>query len=410
MPYWNSVRNHYRVLGFGFVHAFCSAPGQTFCISLFVASFAAEFQTSAAQLGSIYLIATLGAAFALTQIGARIDRIGMRTYSVGATLLLTAACFSTAAAPNLVVLTGSLLALRLSGQGLMVHIQSTATARAFTENRGVALSLTGLGIPLAGIVFPTLAVLLITQTGWRWAYAIIGAGVFALLIASAVLFYPHTKELHPGGAKNDVGGQTIKAPRLVSTAGSISFQKRYFWAAVPTIIVVPFVSTALFFQLTVIAAGRGWTSSWVAAAFAVSAVSQVASLFVSGRLIDAYSARRVALFHAVPNTIAVVLMAAFDHPAVLLVAMFGIGLSGGAAQTAFTAVWAEIYGTSRLGAIRSRVMSLMVVASAAAPLMLGLGLSAAPSISIALAVLAAVAVVLQLPLLVFETMHAPASE
>jgi len=85
--------------------------------------------------------------------------------------------------------------------------------------------------------------------------------------------------------------------------------------------------------------------------------------------------------------------------------MAGIGLSNGAARTAFSAVWAEIYGTRHLGAIRSVVMSLMVIASAVAPLLLGLMLSAASNVSNALLVLAGVTVALQVPLCGTELMH-----
>lgn len=88
-----------------------------------------------------------------------------------------------------------------------------------------------------------------------------------------------------------------------------------------------------------------------------------------------------------------------------MVAMFGLGLSGGAAQTAFSAVWAEIYGTRHFGAIRSVVVSLMVVASAVAPLVLGLALSVAANTSAALMSLAGLAVALQLPLLGVEAMR-----
>ena len=393
------------MLAFGFIHAFCSAPGQTFCIALFVASFATTFQTSAAELGSVYLIATLAAAIALSQIGALIDRVGLRAYCAAASLLLASACLLTAAAPNLTVLAIGLFALRLAGQGLMMHIQATATVRAFTDDRGTALGLTGLGIPLAAAVFPAISVSLIAVMGWRWAYAAIGIGVFMLLLPLLIWFIPAAADIRrireSGKARRDGVDPHIERFAVSRTLLSSS----YFWAAVPMLLLVPFVSTALVFQLTVIAADRSWTPAWVAGSFPVLALAHVASLFASGQIIDAYSARMVAILQAIPITVSVLLLATFEQPIVLMVAMFGLGLSGGAAQTAFSAVWAEIYGTRHFGAIRSVVMSLMVVASAVAPLVLGLALSVAANASAALMSLAGLAVALQLPLLGVEAMR-----
>jgi MFS family permease len=401
LSYWNFILNHRRILAFGFIHEFCSAPGQTFCIALFVASFGVTFGSSPAELGSVYLAATLGAAFGLSQIGARIDRIGLRTYSLGAAVLLTWACVLTAAAPNLWVLGFGLFALRLSGQGLLVHIETTTTARAFTTDRGRALGLTALGIPLAQALFPPLAVVLIAAIGWRWSYASIGFVVFGLLLACAVWLIPSV---------NQNEGQIQAAPGAGPHSPNKGASRKllgsgYFWAAVPMLVVVSFVSTALLFQLTVIAADRGWSSAWVAAGFPVLAVAQVAALFGSGRIIDRHSARWVAVLHAVPITLAVLILAMFKQPFALLGAMFGIGLSNGAARTSFSAVWAEIYGTRHLGAIRGVVMSVMVVASAVAPLVLGLVFSAISNMSNGLMVLAGVAVALQLPLCGVELMH-----
>jgi len=46
-------------------------------------------------------------------------------------------------------------------------------------------------------------------------------------------------------------------------------------------------------------------------------------------------------------------------------------LSGGAALTIVGALWAEIYGTTHLGAIRSLVWALVVFTTAAAPVVVG---------------------------------------
>lgn len=406
LRYRTLIRNHSRALAFGFIHAFCSGPGQTFCISLFVASFATSFQTSPAELGSLYLLATLAAALALSQVGAWIDRVNLHLYSMAASALLASACLVTAAAPNLFVLTMGLFALRLAGQGLMSHVQTTATARVFSDERGTALALTGLGIPLAAAVFPPVSAFLIATMGWRWTYATIGMGVLMLLVPATSWLSPDAAHCRVRKHNDDDNESRDHSHPARSSASRALVTSGYFWAAIPTLVLVPFVSTAIVFQLTVIAAHRDWSSAWVGGAFPLMALAHVAALFASGRIIDAYSGRRLAVLHGIPITVSVLLLATFEHPIVLMIAMIGLGLSGAAAQTAFSAVWAEIYGLQHFGGIRSLVMSLMVVASAVAPLTLGLALSLAPNISIALIGLASFAIALQIPLLGLETARA----
>ncbi len=66
-----------------------------------------------------------------------------------------------------------------------------------------------------------------------------------------------------------------------------------------------------------------------------------------------------------------------------------IGLSLGLVKPRVGAVWVEVYGTRRLGTIRSFAVVMMVVSSAAGPAVLGLGLDHGMSIETICAVLLA---------------------
>ena len=57
-----------------------------------------------------------------------------------------------------------------------------------------------------------------------------------------------------------------------------------------------------------------------------------------------------------------------------------IGLTGGVAHTAITALWAELYGVDHLGAIRSLAVSVSVLSSALGPLAMGIMMDAGTSI------------------------------
>ena len=51
--------------------------------------------------------------------------------------------------------------------------------------------------------------------------------------------------------------------------------------------------------------------------------------------------------------------------------MAAFGATAGSVSTASSAIWAELYGTAHLGAIRSLAMAIMVFGSALSPVLFG---------------------------------------
>ena len=90
-----------------------------------------------------------------------------------------------------------------------------------------------------------------------------------------------------------------------------------------------------------------------------------------GPLVDRIGALRLLPFYLPPLGLGLIVLAAFDHPAAALAYMAALGLTSGASTTVINSAWAEIYGVASLGAIRSLVASLLVVASALSPVLVG---------------------------------------
>ena len=55
MSFLSFARTHARPLAFGALHAFYSAPGQTFCIGLFIAAVGDNLGMNPAEIGGLYL-------------------------------------------------------------------------------------------------------------------------------------------------------------------------------------------------------------------------------------------------------------------------------------------------------------------------------------------------------------------
>jgi len=127
---------------------------------------------------ALYSGATLAAAFTLPSIGTLVDRIRIRYVSITVAALLVLACLAIAYTANVYLFVAALFFVRLGGQGVMTLIGSTVTGRYFNEGRGKALSAAILGISLAEVTIPSLAVYVMGQYG----YGPVWTGMAALLL------------------------------------------------------------------------------------------------------------------------------------------------------------------------------------------------------------------------------------
>jgi len=360
-----------RAVAFGAFSAFLSSPGQTFFISLFVVPIGASLGYSAAQMGAIYLAATLSSASLLPFVGHFIDRVDLRVYVAAATAGLALACFSATVAANAAMLFVAFLFLRMCGQGLMTHIETTSVARYFTANRGLALSVTSLGFPIGVAVTPMIVTSLISSFGWRASYAIVG--VFLLVAALPVLVWliaGHRRFFMP--AERPAG---TLAPRALDGMKTV-MATRFFWFAVPILLFMPFTSTALTFHIEPVGIAKGWSRELIAAGFSTMAAGNVAGLFLSGFVIDRLTARRMLPVINLPFFCGIAILGLYSGMASLFAFFALMGLSSGLMQTTFGSVWAEVYGVAQLGTIRSFAAMLMVAGTSAGPAVLGLFLDA----------------------------------
>jgi MFS family permease len=375
LTFFSFVREHARPLAFGALHAFYSAPGQTFCIGLFIAAIGDSLAMTSAEIGGLYLVATLGSAVTLLFVGQWIDHVRLVHFSAAVVVFVAVACFVMAAAVGPLTLLLAFYALRLSCQGLMIHVEATATARAFTSERGRALGLTALGVPLSEMLFPPLAILGIAALGWRPTYALFGlVALLVLLPATQWLLAGIRRAPPPGGHR---GG----AWRGLAAGLALLARSRFVWAALPSLAVMPFFVTAVMFYITTIAAAKGWPAGLIAASFPASAIAHVIGLFASGAVIDRISARRMFLFQSAPIVLAVALLGLATAPWALPVAFALIGLGGGLGKPVVTAVWAELFGLAVLGTIRSAIAMYMVLMSALSPFVFGTLLDAGFGVS-----------------------------
>lgn len=385
------AKSNPRPLLFGAIHSFFSSSGQTYVIGLCVVSIGASLGMGPAEIGALYLAATLGSAVTVVLIGHWIDHIRLVHFSAAVVLGVAFACFFTAMVSGPFTLFLAFYLLRLSGQGLMMHVEATATARTFDRERGRALGITALGVPLAQIVFPPLVIAGIAAIGWQATYSWIGFVVLLVVFPSTQWLLRTFKRAPPGMTKPEGEGQ-----KLITGLVDMARSRQVRMIIVATML-FPFHMTAIMFHVTTIASSKGWSAGTVALSFPAMAVVAVGGLFLSGQLIDRMSARRLFPFIFLPFLAGIALMASSSASWTMPVAFGLLGLGSGLSRTTLTAIWAELFGVMSLGAVRSAAAMFLTFASGVAPFLFGLALDQGLSVPAILWAMVVFSVVVLIP-------------
>ncbi len=407
LEYWRFFRRETSLLTYGVSLTFLSSVGQTFLVSLFVPHFLEAFALTEGSFGLLYSGATLGSALLLPWVGQLMDREHLHRFTLGVVGLLAGSAFLMAGAWHVAVLGVALLGVRLGGQGLSSHTALTAMARYFEAGRGKALSISNLGFPLGEGVLPLLLTGGLAWMGWRWSWVALGAAVvltgpllLRLLRRSGVEMDPRkavedgeagrADREGSGGEKGERSGAGRQASRGSRDAGGGSaaggggedsgvasrtrsdvLRDPTFWFVLPAALLPAFWITGFFLYQTAIAGVKGWSVALMASAFFGFAVTRVVFTLVTGGGVDRFSARGLFPLTVVPMGVGIALLWLADGGWVAYAFMAMLGVTSGMGGAVQTALWAELYGTRYLGAVKSMLGSMMVMSTAASPPLVG---------------------------------------
>ncbi|WP_341936494.1 MFS transporter [Marinimicrobium sp. C2-29] len=364
--YFRFIIQSWPLLAFGFVSIFWGNFGQSFFISWYGAPIQDSLGLSAGRYGSLYSLATLASGLLIMTFGGLIDRLPLRYFATAAALGLTAACLVLAFAFHPLMLLLGLFLLRFCGQGLLPHTAQTTMARHFDDDRGKALSVSASGVPVGEVVLPIAAVALIASLGWRGSWGVIA------LVTLAIYIPLITWLLRRSPIDANQVPATASAKVLARSAGRREMLRDYrFWLALPTVLGGPFMITGIFIHQGFILAEKDWTAAWLATCFIAYGVTHWVAQLVTGILIDRFSAQGVLRVVLIPLMTAVFLLAYVDGHWVAPPFMMLLAMTIGAGSPVGGALWAEVYGTAKLGSIRSLMSSLMIISTAISPIVLG---------------------------------------
>lgn len=362
----NFLLSNRRFLAFGLACTLASNFGQTFFIALFGDHIRADFALSHAEFGAVYSTATLISAVVILWAGRLIDRVDLRLFAGCVLVGLAASAGLLSAASGVVALGAALVGLRLFGQGLLRHTAVVSQARYFEAARGRAMSIVGLGYPIAEATFPTLLVLALAHFTWQAVWGWIAA--FALLIHLPVVLW--LLKGH-GERHRTLEEKLSNEPRPQDiTQRAIALDWRFQLIA-PASLMGPFMMTGLFFHQLAIAEAKGWTLDLLAASFPVFAGATVLSSLTTGLLVDRFGPGRMLPVFVWPLFAALMVVAFAHAPLAAPIYMALGGLTTGASTALISAAWAETFGVMHLGKVRALTSSLAVLSTAIAPVWAG---------------------------------------
>ena len=199
-------------------------------------------------------------------------------------------------------------------------------------------------------------------------------------IAAAIMLLPAVPFLLKRTAGQDgQGPDALAAPdqnQKQWTRGDMLRDRRFFMIA-PLIMTMSALFTGIIFhQKHIIVNLKDWDFLWWSICFAGFAVCQIIGSFSAGWLVDRISAWSIAPFVLLPFAFSLLILGFGDDDYWALGVMAFMGLSAGSSNPTFSSLWAELYGTEHLGAIRAAGAVLSVFASALGPVVIGWALDA----------------------------------
>ncbi len=369
IDYLQFARTHPRFLSFGFFLAFLSSAGQTYFIGVFGPQIQSEFGLDSGSWGRIYMAGTLLSALVINWSGALIDRFDLRWFTTMSLLGLSAACLVMSSVTTPLILVLAIFMLRQFGQGLSSHAGITSMARYHQADRGKAIALAAIGFALGEAALPVMAVFAIQAWGWRETYAGVSIIVLMSILLALWLLKGHRQ-------RHAIHSQKIDQQSLDKTSQTNYTRKQMlseprFYLMLPAMIAPSLIMTALFFFPAEIAKAKGWSSLWVTGHYWVYSFTAVTVTVTSGIFIDRFSARRVVPTFLIPLACSLIVLTLSNNAYIVWPYMLLMGASSGLYFTGLSALWAELYGTKHLGAIKSLTNAVMVFSSALGPALVG---------------------------------------
>ena len=369
------------MLGIAIVAATMTMPGQTAGVSLFNPSFEEALNLNRTQLTGAYAMGTFLASFAMTYVGAQMDRYGIRRVMGAVVVLLGLACVYTGFVTGFWMLFIAFLFLRMFGQGSLSLLSQNTAAMWFDKRLGLVQASINIGFSIGSAFIPAFVFWLITQFGWRTAYPILGLVVVVVMLPLIFFFYVNRPE--------DIGQTLDGIPELeaqkrreteLPSETSIStknftlaeaMRTPAYWIIAGMMFSVSMIGTAIAFNSLFLFDEFGLTQDEIVRVLATIALTQAVMQIGAGWLSDLFPLRWLAMINMVGQFTAVGLLLFIDSISTALTFAVVAGLFNALHNGIVGPLWARYFGRAHLGKIRGSIATATVSGSSLGPFVMG---------------------------------------
>jgi MFS family permease len=356
---------------------FLGAPLCVFSFSVFFKSLAEDFHASRAAVSFAFSLFNFVGALWLPGTGALIDRFGAKRVILVSTLLfgliLCSALWVSPVLWQLYLFFCVLGVAMSSGPAPVPH--GVVISRWFDRHRGLALSLSMMGIGIGSIVVPMLSQRLIATFGWRMTFAIFGAAVLLLplpVMAALLQNDPKQRGLQPDGDT-----KVKDSPRPPQDKQGMSWREIWhsptFWVLMVIFSLAGASVHGIDLHLSAIFTDRGVTAERAALATSLVGAAVIVGRLGSGFLLDRFFAPRVAIFFYGATALGIIMLWAGFDGNLALVASFLAGLGMGAEVETMGYMISRYFGLRSFGTAYGCAFAAFMISGSTGVLLMGFG-------------------------------------
>jgi len=309
--------------------------------------------------------------------GALVDRHGSRLPALAglfATTLVIAA-FSLQDGSKAQWL-GLWVAYALASMSIHSTTWTAAVSHVFHSGRGLALGMTLSGSALGMAVMPPLANWLITDFGWRTAFAALGLGWGSLALVLSLVFLHDAnrprKRPDPGAGQADQAAQPAQ-PALSGLSIAQAWRDSALWRIALASLLTLIVTVALTVHQFPILIDAGVSRTDAALLASAAGVAGILGKLVTGALLDRHHARWIGGITLGSTAIAYpLLLEPLRSPTLIVIAMLVNGYAAGTKLQLCGYLTARYAGLRHFGAIFGVMSSLIALAGGLGPMLAGL--------------------------------------
>jgi predicted MFS family arabinose efflux permease len=338
-------------------------------LGVLMPSLSLRFGWSRAQLSASVLIVCAGLLLFGPAAAALIARIGLRAVALRGAALYCIGLFAVGfTGPKIWTWYAAWTLVALANPAVNNTVWTTAVARLYRRNRGLALATALSGVGVASFIAPPLALWIADSFGWRAAYFSIAVGSLLLFVPSLwILFRPPNA---PSESSN--GPRTVAAVPFDHESLSAILHSSQFWRLASGVVIVSAGIGTLLVHFQPIMRDAGVTGRTAALFASILGPTSVVGRLIGGYILDHFSPRFVAAgAFALPALAAAVLLHYDGSTASSVIAAIAIGFSLGLEGDVVAYLTAAYFGLRNYSSSYALLFGLFAIGAGAAPVLAG---------------------------------------